>query len=64
MKNKSNDSNTNKSTSEVSLTSGTSITLERGSFIDLSEASLSLGGAILGISLDSETSTDIKIEAE
>lgn len=64
MKNKSNDSNANKSTSEVSLASGTSITLERGSFIDLSEASLSLGGAIFGISLDGETSKDIKKEAE
>ena len=48
----------------MSLTSGTSITLEKGSFIDLSEASLSLGGAILGVSLDGETSTDIKIEAK
>lgn len=64
MKNKSNDSNANKSTSEVSLASGTSITLKKGDFIDLSEASLSLGGAIFGISLDGETSKDIKKEAE
>lgn len=64
MKNKSNDSNEKRPTSKLSLTSGTSITLEKGSFIDLSEASLSLGGAILGVSLDGKTSTDIKIEAK
>lgn len=63
MKNKSSDSNKNKPTSEVSLTSGTSITLKKGDFIDLSEASLSLEGATLGINLDGETSTDIKIES-
>lgn len=64
MKNKSNDSNANKPTSEVSLTSGVSITLKKGDFIDLSEASLGLEGAVLGISLDGETSTDVKIESE
>lgn len=57
MKNKSNDS-------KVSLNSGTSITLKKGDSIDLSEASLSLEGATLGISLDGETSTDIKIETK
>lgn len=54
----------NKSASKVSLNSGTSITLKKGDFIDLSEASLSLEGATLGISLDGETSTDIKIETK
>ncbi len=57
MKNKSN-------ASKVSLNSGTSITLKKGDSIDLSEASLSLEGATLGISLDGETSTNIKIEAK
>lgn len=64
MKDKSNDSNVKRPTSKVSLTSGTSITLEKDSFIDLSEASLSLEGAIFGVSLDGETSADIKIEAK
>ena len=44
----------NKSASKVSLNSGTSITLKKGDSIDLSEASLSLEGATLGISLDGE----------
>ena len=59
MKNKSN-------ASKVTLNSGTSITLKKGDSIDLSEASLSLEGATLGISLDGngETSTNIKIEAK
>ena len=57
MKNKSN-------ASKVSLNSGTSITLKKGDSIDLSETSLSLEGATLGISLDGETSTDIKIETK
>ena len=57
MKNKSN-------ASKVSLNSGTSITLKKGDSIDLSEASLSLEGATLGISLDGETSTNITIEAK
>lgn len=57
MKNKSN-------ASKASLNSGTSITLKKGDSIDLSEASLSLEGATLGISLDGETSTNIKIEAK
>ena len=37
---------------------------KKGDSIDLSEASLSLEGATLGISLDGETSTDIKIETK
>ena len=57
MKNKSN-------ASKVSLNSGTSITLKKGDSIDLSEASVILEGATLGISLDGETSTNIKIEAK
>lgn len=54
----------NKSASKVSLNSGTSITFKKDDSIDLSEASLSLEGATLGISLDGETSTDIKIETK
>ena len=63
MKDKSVDSNTNESISKVSLTPEVSFILEKDSFIDLSEASLSLEGATIGISLDGESSTEIKLGA-